>query len=150
MRQHDITNQSLAWFSLDFEEGHAAGTMLQESRTGPRWTYRPGGNGKLYRSFQPDDSGTIAITVVQESKLHMALLAYAETDRLTKALVGPMVLVDNQSGLGIVWSNAFLMTVADEARGTDGTEFTWTWVFESRATVVPTDQNQNVVPVPTP
>jgi len=141
MKQYSLDQCELAWQDLDFKEGIVAGTPIQEARTAPRWAKKTSGRGELIRSKNPDDSGTVSIVVNQTSKLHQQLYTLAEQDDVNLDIVGAMVLTDNTSGEQITWKNAFIETLADEARATEESEFTWVFGFEERTTKTSVDQN---------
>ncbi len=143
MRQYSIDECELSWQELDFKEGLVAGTPLQEARTAPRWSKKTSARGELIRSKNPDDSGTVTITVNQTSRLHQQLYTLASQDDADLNIVGPMVLKDNTSGEQFIWKNAFIETLPDEARATEESEFTWVFGFERRE--VATSENQNLV-----
>lgn len=145
MRQYSIDRVTLAWFGLDFAEGYAPGSTIQEARSAPNWTYKPTGMGRLHRAYNPDKSGTITVTVMQLSKLHQQLLALSQTDEVARNLVAPMVLTDVTSGEVKIFSNTFILTDPDEARMTETTEFQWVFVYEARLKNVPTNLGQNIV-----
>lgn len=134
MRQYSIDNIELAWLGIDFKDGLAAGTSVQEARSTPAWSIKPAGAvPKIVRVFNPDRSGTVTITVDQESQLHQDLKAIANADRLpgTRTQVGNMVLRDNSSEEEITWINAFIMTEPDKSRGVESTTFAWVFAFEN-------------------
>lgn len=137
MRQHDISRVELSWLSLDFKEGYAPGSTIQEARSAPNWMYRPTGMGRIHRAYNPDKSGTITVSVMQLSLLHADLTRLAETDAELHNIVGPMVLHDAVAGFSILFSNTFILTDPDEARETDLREFPWVFVYESRKKILP-------------
>ncbi len=136
MRQYAIDNIELAWLGLDFKDGLAAGTSIQEARAVPSWSMKPSGAvPKITRVFDPNRSGTVTITVDQESQLHQDLLAIANADSnpSTRTQVANMVLKDNSSAEEITWKNAFIQTIPDRSRGVESTTFAWVFGFEDFA-----------------
>lgn len=133
MRQYSIDNIELSWLGLDFKEGLAAGTSIQEARSVPSFAMKPSGAvSKVARIYDPNRSGSVTITVDQESKLYQQLKAIHNSERnpATRDKVGDMVLRDNSSGEEIVWKNAFISTAPDRSRGTESTTFPWVFMFE--------------------
>lgn len=133
MRQYAIDNIELSWLGLDFKDGLAAGTSVQEARNAPTFTMKPAGAvSKIVRVHNPDRSGTVTITVDQESQLHQDLLALANSERnpATRDKVGNMVLRDLSAGEEITWKNAFITTIPDRSRAVESTTFGWVFGFE--------------------
>ena len=98
------------------------------------------------RVFNPDRSGTLTITMDQESKVLQTLRFLAITDALAKATVAPLIIHDGSTGETWQYTNAFIMTEPDESRGTESATFPWVWGFE-RVDKVPRQDNQNIVGV---
>jgi hypothetical protein len=145
MRQYSIDQVELAWLGLDFKEGLAAGTSIQEARTSPSWSYKAAGAvSKGYRAYSPDRSGTLTVTVDQEAQLHNQLIAIAEADAnpSTRTQVGNMVITDTSSGFRMTYKNAYITTIPDEARAVESLTFPWIFQFEDyEKTEVPTLAN---------
>ena len=146
MRQYGIDRVELSWFGLDLKPGLAQGSSITEARTVPSWTTKPTGNGRVVRVYNPDKSGTVSILVDQESEVHKQLRALAQTDAVSRNVVGPMVLRDLNSGEVFYYQNAFITTEPDEIRGTESQTFTWVFAFERVEHVsTPATFNQNLV-----
>jgi hypothetical protein len=144
MRQHSITEQELAWAGLDFKEGYAEGTFIQEARAKQSWSMKATGMGGIVRVYDPDRSGTITLTVDAESQLHQHLLAIAALDRLSRNQVFPGLLTDNSTGAQRLYKNMFILSDPDEARATEAG--TIQWVFGAEAIEpVPNINLNNVV-----
>lgn len=133
MRQYSIDNIELSWLGLDFKQGLAAGTSVQEARSVPSWSMKPAGAvPKITRVYDPNRSGTVTITVDQESQLYQDLLAIANADSnpSTRTQVGNMVLTDNSSSERITWKNAFIQSIPDRSRAVESATFAWVFGFE--------------------
>lgn len=141
MKQYSIDHVELAWEGLDFKPGLAAGSSVTEARTAPSWTMKTSANGEGIRTFNPDRSATISCLVNQESKLHQQLRQLAESDRLNRDIVGPMVLKDTTSGEQFTYVNAFITVDPDEIRATESSDFTWVFMCERITKTVSEDQN---------
>jgi hypothetical protein len=144
MRQYSIDHVECNWFGLDLKPGLAQGTSITEARTTPSWTNKATGLGKVVRVYNPDRSGTLSIVVDQESATHQDLRALALTDRISRNVVGPLVVVDSSSAEVFYYKNSYIATEPDESRGSESTTFTWTFNFES-VSHVSTDSSANIV-----
>jgi hypothetical protein len=141
MRQYSIDHVELTWQGLEFKPGLAAGSTITEARTAPSWTIKAQANGAAIRVYSPDRTGTVSVLVNQEAALQQQLRALAQTDRLDRDIVGPMVLKDTSSGEQFTYKNAFIQTQPDEIRGTESSDFTWVFMFEDIEKTVSVDQN---------
>lgn len=144
MRQYSIDRVEVNWFGLDFKEGLAQGTSITEARTSPSWSNKATGMGRVVRVYNPDRSGTVSIVVDQESALHQNLGILAAADRLSRNVVGPLVVTDTSSGQVFYYNNAYISTEPDETRGTESATFTWVFNFET-VQHVSTNTSQNVI-----
>lgn len=147
MRQYSIDQVEVAWNSLDFKEGMAAGTTIVAASNASAWSNAPTGQGKVTRVFNPDDSGTVTILVDQTSTLHQQLLSIAAADRIpaTRSQVYPLKIDDTSSGEKIVFQNAYISTRPDFSRGTDAVTFPWVFAYEKTAPEPNTNNTTNLV-----
>jgi hypothetical protein len=129
-RQYGIDRVDFSWNGLDFKEGMAAGSTITETQAAPRTTKKPTGQGKIVRVFDPNRSGTLAVLVDQESKLHQQLLAIAEEDRVNRNQVANGVMSDTSSGYVVNYKNMYIQTEPDEVRATTSSVFTWLFDYE--------------------
>lgn len=143
-RQYGIDKVELTWAGLDLKEGVAVGTFLQEARTGQNWTVKPTGTGGIVRTFNPDRSGTVTVTMDQESKTHQQLNNIALLDRVGRNQVFPMVMYDTSSKETYSYINAFILGEPDEGRATESLTFAWVWGFERKEKITPAD-DANIV-----
>lgn len=141
MRQYAIDKVELSWQGLDLKPGLAAGTSVTEARNAPTWTNKPTGQGRVVRVYNPDRSGTISIVVDQESSVHQDLRSLAQTDRISRNIVGTLMLHDTTSGEIMFFKNSYISTEPDETRGTDSATFTWVFNFEDYEKTISIDQN---------
>lgn len=142
MRQYSIDKVELSWNGLDFKEGLAKGSTIKEARASKSWTSKQTGMGKIVRIYNPDRSGSITITVDQESKLHQQLGVLALVDQTARNIVFPMTMTDNSTGEVFAYTNTFIESDPDEQRGTESATFDWVFLFEAKAKVpAPKDQN---------
>ena len=131
LRQYSIDEVDLSWFGLDIKEGLAVGTSIVESRNSASWATTPHGQGGGTRSYNPDRTGTVTITVDQTSTLHQKLLALSASERTPagRNKVGVMKMKDQSSGYETNWLNAFIMTDPEVARGTEAATFAWVFQY---------------------
>ncbi len=123
-----------AWAGLDFKEGFATGTYLQEAATTPDFSVKPTASGSIVRVFNADDSGTLTVTVDQESKLHQQLIAISKADRNTRDQVFAGKLNDTSNSQVTNYKNMFITNQPDESRGTESATFAWVFMFEAKNT----------------
>jgi hypothetical protein len=133
MRQYSSDKVEIAWLGLDFSEGLATGTFIAETRETPTFTKKTTARGKAIRTFNPNRSGSLTITVDQESKLHQQLLAIAEDDRDPNQRDKVDTMRMSQPGVSATrYVNAYITTEPDEARGTESATFGWVFEFEEK------------------
>jgi len=137
MRQYGIDQVELAWYGLDLKEGIAQGTSVAEARSTAPWSMKPSGTGGVVRVWNPDESGTLTITVDQESKLHQQLWTLHQADKLLRNVVAPLMMTDNASGEIFSYTNAFILNTPDESRGTESATFAWTFGYERKVKIAP-------------
>lgn len=137
MRQYSIDNVSASWLEIDVTEGLAAGTSIQEARAAQAWSIKMGAKGRGVRVYNPDRSGTLTITVDQESQLHQTLKSIHQADIISRDKVAPFVLKDNNSGEVIIFKNAFILAEPDESRGVESATFAWVFGYEDKESKVP-------------
>lgn len=141
MRQYSIDRVELTWQGLDFKPGLAAGSSIVEARTTASFSDKTSAMGELIRVYSADKSGTLTILVNQESQLHQDLKALSAADRLNRNIVGAMVMKDTSSGEQYTYKNSYIQTDPDETRGTESTDVSWNFRFESIEKSVSANQN---------
>ena len=138
-RSYSVEEVKFAWNALPFDEGVAEGTRIQINPNAPRKSKKVTGNGKIVIVTNPDRSGTIVITVDNESQLHQLLLALYESPA---SPVLPSVLVNNNTGRVSSFSNTFIEAKSPEQFASEASTSQWTFGFERETTLAnPTDQN---------
>jgi hypothetical protein len=139
MRQYSLNQTELTWFGLDLKPGLATGQSIVEARTSQSWSMKPTGTGRIVRTFNPDHSGTLTLTVDRESGVHQDLIVLQQTDEATQNVVGVAILKDLLGGQINYYKNAYLQSQPDETYGTEGATVTWVLAFESveRVAVTP-------------
>lgn len=143
MRQFAISAVEINFFGVDLKPGLAQGASITEARAAATWSQKPTGQGKVVRVENPDRSGTLSVVVDQESAVHQTLRGLALADRISKNVVGVLMVKDTTSGETFFYKNAYITTEPDESRGTDSTTFTWVFAFEDIEHTI--SANQNIV-----
>jgi hypothetical protein len=137
MLQYSSDLVNIDWLGIDFREGLATGTFIQEARATASWSLKMGARGRGTRVLNRDRSGSLTITIDQESQLHQTLKAVHKADLLSRDKVGPLTLHDESSGEKIVFKSCFIATEPDDARGTESATFGWTFMYEDKETTSP-------------
>jgi len=134
MQQYSADTVEIAWQGLDFGEGVAVGTFIQQTRAVPRFTKKAKGRGGIVRVYNTDESGSLTIIVDQESQLHQDLINISESERnaATRDKVADLSMTDTSSGYVDIYQNAYISEPADESRGTESGTFTWTFEYERK------------------
>lgn len=131
MRQYSADQIKVSWFGIDLGEGLAFGTFLQITRNAPTWTQKPNGVGGVVRMFNPDLSGSASLQIDAESKTNQALTTVATGDRLSRSIIGPLVITDKSTREVVVCNNAYISTVPNIQKGTQSTVLSWVFNFET-------------------
>lgn len=139
MRGYYSNAIEVTWQGLDFKEGLASGSFLTPARTSPSYTQKVQVSGKVIRSFSADKSGTVTATVDQASKLHQDLLEKAQSDRVNRDVVSPMVIKEISSGRQTTYQNAYIQAEPDEPFGMEDGVISWVFGFESVEYTTPKD-----------
>ena len=147
MRQYSIDQVELSWLNLDFKDGLSAGTSISEALNAGGFGVTATANGKATRTYDPNRTGTVTVTVDQTSTIHRQLTAVWNQDKVpaTRDKVGPMLMNDASSGDVVTWKNAHIANRMPVQRGTEVTQFAWVFNFEG-ADDLPNENNlTNVV-----
>jgi hypothetical protein len=131
VRQYSADNVKVSWFGADLSEGLAAGTFLQVARNAPTWTQKPNGLGGVVRLYNPDLSGTVSLQIDAESKTHQVLVTLANTDRIARAIVGPLLVTDKTTAEVTLFNKAHISTIPNIQKGTQAAVLSWVFNFEA-------------------
>lgn len=129
---YSIDKVTVTWLGIDITEGLAEGTSIQEAKANARWTMVMGAKGRGTRSKNPNRNGSLTFTIDQASKTHNILTTIAKADDLSEDKVGDLVIRDRSSGREIVYQNAFLEDVPDEAFGQTASTFAWVFLYQKK------------------
>ena len=145
MRQYSVDSIYVGWlFSGDLTNGLAAGTFIQPRQNRPRWTQKPDGMGGTVRMFNPDTSGSLVLLMDGESREHQLLLTLANTDRITQALVAPIIIRDWNTKEVSFYNKAYIATIPDVPKGVSSAVIPWVFNYES-VVHQPFGFNENIV-----
>lgn len=129
-RNYSADQIEVAWFGLNLKPGLAAGTFLVPT-VGPRWIKKVTGMGSIVRQYQTDESGSISITIDQESSVAADLRLLVASDKVLRNIVGSMIVRDTSSGTVCTYVNAYIAMAPPQPFGNDAQVQTWVWDFES-------------------
>lgn len=114
---------SLAGIQLS---GFAPGTFIKVSRNEDAFALAVGADGGGARTKNANRSGRIEMTFLHTAPVNDALQALYVIDDATGAGVGPFMLKDLSSDIGLVHAqNAWIMKLPDFERGKESGEITW-------------------------
>jgi hypothetical protein len=132
VRQYSADQVKVGWtFTGDLTQGLAAGTFIQESRSGPTFRVKPDGMGGIVRMFSNNRSGTVTLLMDQESAQHQLLRTLANLDRITKVLVAPLVITDLNAAEITFYNQAFITTDPDLIKAVGPSTAPWVFAFRS-------------------
>lgn len=136
MRQYSADVIQVSWIGIPLEGGLAAGTFLQPQSNATTWTQKPDGYGGTLQLYNPDTSGTLTMTFDQESREHSTLQALANADRISQAIVAPILVRDGNVRELTFFTKARIQSMSDPSKGTGAATIAWVWIFESMRTQV--------------
>jgi hypothetical protein len=147
-RQYGFDEVEASWTtpsgSLDLKEGITQDGGLEESQAAQAWSLRADGQGNGLYTKLLDDTGTLTVTVEQESGLNQKLLVRYNMDRTLGNQVGPIVVTDNSNGDVYVYTNARIMGRPNVVRGVSATTAQWVFGY-TKCTPQPGDPTTNVI-----
>ncbi len=130
---HSIDQIELDFLGNDLTSGLATGTVITETINTDEFTDTVRARGSVDTAWNPDQTGTVAIVMAEESQAHQTLIAIANAARdpgTRGAQIGLLKLQNNGNGTGIDWVNAKIMSRAPAVYGTETQTVTWTFSFE--------------------
>lgn len=131
MRQYSADGVKVSFFGADLSEGLASGTFIQIARNAPTWTQKPNGVGGIVRLFNRDLSGAASLQIDAESKTHQVLVTLANTDRLVRSIVGPLLITDKSTKEVTLCNKAYISTIPNIQKGTQAAVLSWVFNFEA-------------------
>ncbi len=130
MRNYASDAVAIAWLGVvSLADGLARGTFVRETRASPSWVYKPTGLGDSVPMFHPDTSGQLELTMDRESREHVILMTLANADRLSRSIVGPMMIRDTNTGLVQLYNKARIQVIPNYTAGTGPSTVTWVFLF---------------------
>lgn len=142
---YSIDRELLTWMGLDLTEGLAEGdNAVRDSQEGNNgWSQKSNGVGGVVQQYNPSTRGTLTLRISMEHPLHLQLKKLHATDRLTRAVVGPLKR-QRPSGEIITYDFARIMRDPDEATGTTAGEAEWVFIYATRSPT-PADAIANII-----
>lgn len=131
MRQYSADGVKVSFFGADLSEGLAVGTFIQVARNAPTWSQKPNGLGGVVRLYNPDLSGSVSLQIDAESKTHQVLVTLANTDRVARAIVGPLLVTDKSTKEVAFFNKAYISTIPNLQKGTQSAVLSWIFNFEA-------------------
>jgi len=144
VRQYAADQVTVSFTGIDLTPGLAQGTFVQESEPPQTWRVRPNGVGGIVYTFHPNQSGTVTITLDASSEEHAKLLAFFTADRISRSLVGVLIVRDHTDSTTAVFSKARILGRPPLKRGTQHAVEPWVFGFELPL-VTRLQPNKNVV-----
>jgi hypothetical protein len=109
--------------------GLAKGTFVKVEYNEDTWKLVVGADGHWMRIYNPNRSGKVTLTVMQDSPLNSALSGFAKADRATRNSQIPFALEDPQGGTSIVAALAWVVKMPSIEFSDDASNREW--VLES-------------------
>lgn len=81
--------------------------------------------------FNPDLSGFASLQIDAESKTNQSLVTVATADRLSRSIVGPMLITDKSTREVVLCNGAYISSVPNIQKGTQSTVLSWIFNFEA-------------------
>lgn len=131
MKQYDPKSVTISWLGVNLSEGIAEGTFVTVSQDERDWTITSGSDGEVIRTRTNKTTGVIEVTLLQGSAANAALDSILHADKLSGAVVGGVLVKDNQSSATkAVGVNAFLEGPPDLVRGDTPSNVVWRFLCE--------------------
>jgi hypothetical protein len=127
--QHSFDRVSLSWQGIDLTPGLAAGAPILPQNAGESWTEKPDGLGSVVRFYKPGIRGRLSLLINPAHRVHHDLLILAQTDRVTRAVRGPLILRDRNTAEIITYTAAYLVGEPDDGRGAAVAPVTWVFAY---------------------
>lgn len=144
MRQYAADQVKVSFTGLDITPGLSEGTFIQEGPPPQLWKVKKNGVGGIVYTFHPGQSGTVSLQILSSSKVHAQLLAIFNSDRLTKSIVGVLLVTDLNTLDVITWTKARILGRPAYQKGVQLTTYSWIFGFENSVTQI-FDPDRNVV-----
>ena len=131
MRQYSADRVKVSFFGADLSEGLASGTFIRIARNSSTWTQKSNGVGGVVHLFNRDLSGEASLQIDAESKVHQILVTLANTDRLVRSIVGPLLITDKNTKEVTLCNKARISTIPNIQKGTQAAVLSWVFIFEA-------------------
>lgn len=131
MLQWTQGNVEISWFGLDLDEGLQEGSFVQQGRRAVTFKHKDTGYGRTVRMYNPSTSGTITLLVNSVTKTHQRLILLANTDRITRAVVGPMIIYDTNLDEVSFYNKASIQGMPNNVKATVPAIIPWIFEYET-------------------
>lgn len=128
----------------DISSGLTSGTFITSEPNRPGWRSVPNGYGRSHRIRLPTTGGTVTAVFDRESPEHMLLMSLVEADYLTRAVVGPILILDKNTDETDLYTECFLQQIPGTNKSSQGATANWVWSYTNR-TVQAVGFTSNVV-----
>lgn len=116
-------------FTLDLTDGLAEGTFITVSTDEDRFSKQVGANGKVVRTRNANRSGTIELTLMQQSLAHLQLFyAAAQDDAADNQRIGNFYIVSAEGELPLnlfTLEDCWIKKLPDTTGSKENGERTW-------------------------
>lgn len=106
-------------------EGYADGQFILAARDNPMWTSGTGSDGSGWRAKSNDKSGTVTLTLLQESPSNDELTAIAQADEQAGAGVFPLLIKDRSGRTLCGADSAWIEKFPDSSFERDNSNRVW-------------------------
>lgn len=118
--------------TIDILDGHIdGGDFASVTTDNARWAREHDGNGNATRVYQPNNGGSVAVTLSASSPTNLKLTQAVAADGITESVVGLLLLKDLNGSTVVEMEGAFLEDVPDPTFGSTRGERVW--VFQAAA-----------------
>ncbi len=133
MRQYDPLQVSgsfagPAFGAIDIVDGGIAGDFIASALDNPLWTREFDRHGNATRVKNNNRGGTVTVMISASSPTNAGLSGLQIRDRLGEAIVGTLLIRDNNGGSVIICNGAFINSTPAPTFGVTRGERAW--VFE--------------------
>lgn len=130
LKTYDPSKIDIVFNGININSGVAPDTFISVSRNEDTWTLVVGSDGTGARTKNSNISGTVEITLMQNSPVNALLAASALTDENSDANIISNLTINDPSGSLILSAvDCWIRKVADQDLGKE--QNTRTWMFEA-------------------
>jgi len=132
LTKHYSPSEVLVSFGGKILSGFAAGTFVKVERNEDAFKLEVGSDGRGCKIYNPNKSGTVEVTLTQESDDNAYLSALAHADEMARGLASQYLYVqDGFGGSNAVAAEAWCRKMPSLERGGVDAHANVVWVFET-------------------